>query len=70
MAENLRSVLNQPSFNFMRMNFFLLRPGGFSKEEIEKEIGEIKIGIVDPEKPTAPGQLLSHYSPQTPFKVF
>ncbi|MFA7227470.1 MAG: L-threonylcarbamoyladenylate synthase [Melioribacteraceae bacterium] len=50
--------------------FYLLRPGGLSKEEIENEIGEIKIGITDSEKPNAPGQLPSHYSPQTPLKFF
>jgi len=55
---------------FHEDEFYLLRPGGLSKEEIEKEIGEIKIGIVDPDKPNAPGQLLSHYSPQTPLKFF
>lgn len=55
---------------FHKDEFYLLRPGGLSKEEIEKEIGEIKIGIIDPNKPNAPGQLLFHYSPQTPLKFF
>lgn len=55
---------------FYENEFYLLRPGGLSKEEIEKEIGEIKFGIIEPDKPNAPGQLLSHYSPQTPFKFF
>ncbi len=55
---------------FHEDEFYLLRPGGLSKEEIEKEIGEIKIGIIDPDKPNAPGQLLFHYSPQTPLKFF
>ena len=49
---------------------FLLRPGGLSKEEIEKEIGEIKTGVINQEKPNAPGQLPFHYSPQTPLKFF
>ncbi len=49
---------------------FLLRPGGLSKEEIEKEIGEIKTGIINIDKPNAPGQLPFHYSPQTPIKFF
>lgn len=55
---------------FHEDEFYLLRPGGLSKEEIEKEIGKIKIGIIDQDKPTAPGQLLFHYSPQTPLKFF
>ncbi|MHB8904840.1 MAG: L-threonylcarbamoyladenylate synthase [Melioribacteraceae bacterium] len=49
---------------------FLLRPGGLSKEEIEKEIGEIKTGVINQDKPNAPGQLPFHYSPQTPLKFF
>jgi L-threonylcarbamoyladenylate synthase len=49
---------------------FLLRPGGLSKEEIEKEIGGIKTGIVNVQKPNSPGQLPFHYSPHTPFKFF
>ncbi len=49
---------------------FLLRPGGLSKEEIEKEIGEIKIGVINQDRPNAPGQLPFHYSPQTPLKFF
>jgi L-threonylcarbamoyladenylate synthase len=49
---------------------YLLRPGGLSKEEIEKEIGEIKTGIININKPNAPGQLPFHYSPQTPLKFF
>ena len=49
---------------------YLLRPGGLSKEEIENEIGPIELGIADPDKPNAPGQLLSHYSPHTPLKFF
>ncbi len=49
---------------------YLLRPGGLSKEDIEKEIGEIKTGVINPDKPNAPGQLPFHYSPQTPLKFF
>ncbi len=55
---------------FHEYEFYLLRPGGLSKEEIENEIGEVKIGIIDTDKPNAPGQLVSHYSPQTPLKFF
>lgn len=50
--------------------FYLLRHGGLSKEEIENEIGEIKIGIVNESKPNSPGQLPFHYSPHTPLKFF
>ncbi len=55
---------------FYENEFYLLRPGGLSKEEIENEIGKIKIGRVNPEKPNSPGQLPFHYSPQTPLKFF
>lgn len=51
---------------FVNNEFYLLRPGGLSKEDIEKEIGFIKTGIPDVIKPNAPGQLPSHYSPHTP----
>ena len=46
---------------------YLLRPGGLSKEEIESEIGKIKIGKTNPNKPNAPGQLPFHYSPSIPL---
>lgn len=46
---------------------FLLRPGGISKEEIENIIGPIKIGVVDENKPSAPGQLPFHYAPSIPL---
>ncbi|MCX6174917.1 MAG: L-threonylcarbamoyladenylate synthase [Ignavibacteriales bacterium] len=55
---------------FYENEFYLLRPGGLSKEEIENEIGKIKTRKVDINKPTAPGQLPFHYSPQTPLKFF
>ena len=45
----------------------LLRPGGLSKEEIEKEIGEIKLGKTNPDKPSSPGQLTFHYAPSIPL---
>lgn len=47
--------------------FFLLRPGGLSKEEIEKVIGKIDIVLTTTNKPLAPGQLLYHYSPEIPL---
>ena len=52
---------------FVDDEFYLLRPGGLSKEEIEREIGSIKTGIPDAAKPNSPGQLPSHYSPHTPI---
>jgi L-threonylcarbamoyladenylate synthase len=55
---------------FHENEFYLLRPGGLSQEEIENEIGKIKTGRINPEKPSAPGQLPFHYSPQTPLKFF
>ncbi len=55
---------------FHENEFYLLRHGGLSKEEIENEIGKIKSGTVDPDRPNAPGQLPFHYSPQTPLKFF
>ncbi len=47
--------------------FYLLRPGGISKEEIEKVIGGIEIISGFSDKPTAPGQLPYHYSPEIPL---
>jgi L-threonylcarbamoyladenylate synthase len=55
---------------FHNEEFYMLRPGGLSKEEIEKEIGTIKPGRMNPNKPNAPGQLLFHYSTTTPLKLF
>ena len=52
---------------FIDDEFYLLRPGGLSKEEIEREIGSIKTGIPDEAKPNSPGQLPFHYSPHTPI---
>ena len=48
-------------------NIYLLRPGGLSKEEIEKEIGRIKTGKIIQSKPNAPGQLPFHYAPVIPL---
>ncbi len=55
---------------FYENGFYLLRPGGLSKEEIENEIGKIKTGKIDPHRPSSPGQLSFHYSPNTPLKFF
>jgi len=53
---------------FRNEEFYLLRPGGLSKEEIESEIGQIKTGKLNSAKPNAPGQLPFHYSPTTPLR--
>ncbi len=45
----------------------LLRPGALALEEIEKVIGPVKRGQAVLDKPLAPGQLLSHYAPNTPL---
>lgn len=51
-------------------NFYMLRFGGITKEDIENEIGEIKSGKIDVNKPNAPGQLPFHYSPNTPLHFY
>ncbi len=55
---------------FHENELYLLRPGGLAKEEIEKEIGKIKIGKSAKNKPTAPGQLPFHYSPNTTLRFY
>jgi len=55
---------------FHENEFYLLRHGGLSKEDIEKEIGEVKAGVINEHKPNSPGQLPFHYSPHTPLKFF
>lgn len=55
---------------FHEDKFYLLRPGGLSKEEIEKVIGPLEKGKVDINKPSSPGQLPFHYSPHTPLKFW
>lgn len=52
---------------FYEGEFFLLRPGGLSKEEIEKEIGLINTSKLKTNRPTAPGMLPYHYSPTKPL---
>ncbi len=46
---------------------YLLRPGGLSKEDIEKEIGGIKAGRINSARPNSPGQLPFHYAPSIPL---
>jgi L-threonylcarbamoyladenylate synthase len=47
----------------------LLRPGGIPFEELAVVIGDIEIAAATPDRPTAPGQLASHYAPRTPLAI-
>ncbi len=47
--------------------FYLLRPGGLSREEIQNEIGEIEAVTGSADKPNSPGQLPFHYAPSIPL---
>ena len=48
----------------------LLRAGGTAVEEIESFLGEkILISDGDPNKPSAPGQLLKHYAPKNSLRI-
>lgn len=48
----------------------LLRPGGVAVETLEAAIGEIANGPGQAtNRPTAPGQLLSHYAPRLPVRL-
>jgi L-threonylcarbamoyladenylate synthase len=43
----------------------LLRPGGVPVEELAAVVGELRPAAPVTERPTAPGQLASHYAPRT-----
>lgn len=45
------------------------RLGGLTNEEIENEVGKVKLNINNSSNPSAPGQLKSHYSPKKPLYV-
>ncbi len=48
----------------------ILRAGGLAKEEIEAYTGEkVFLSHGDPNKPSAPGQLLKHYAPSLPMRI-
>ncbi len=47
----------------------LLRPGGLAVEDIEIEIGPLTVSDDIPDRPTAPGQLESHYAPELPVRL-
>ncbi len=51
-------------------NMVILRAGGLPKEELEAFTGE-KVYLSDgnPDKPSAPGQLLKHYAPKLPLRI-
>lgn len=54
---------------FQDGDFFILRYGGITKEELEECVGIIKSKSVD-KNPVAPGQLPFHYSPNTPLYFY
>ncbi len=47
----------------------LLRPGGITKEQIETVIGAIEQGPQVSDRPSAPGQLESHYAPKARLRI-
>lgn len=47
----------------------LLRPGGIAREEIERVIGRRLLDGDNSEKPSAPGQLASHYAPKAQLRL-
>ncbi|TNE56979.1 MAG: threonylcarbamoyl-AMP synthase [Alphaproteobacteria bacterium] len=47
----------------------LLRPGGISIEDLEKVAGPVVKAANDPNAPTSPGQLLSHYAPHARVRL-
>lgn len=47
----------------------LLRPGGIPAEAIEALTGPLAAATPDPDRPDAPGQLLSHYAPQAALRL-
>ena len=47
----------------------LLRPGGLARQEIEKVLGHKLASGGDAKKPSAPGQLESHYAPRARLRL-
>jgi len=47
----------------------LLRPGGLAVEEIEAVAGPLRRPSGDPDAPTSPGMLASHYAPQSALRL-
>jgi L-threonylcarbamoyladenylate synthase len=47
----------------------LLRPGGLAREDIEKALGRKLASSGDAKRPSAPGQLESHYAPRAKLRL-
>ncbi len=47
----------------------LLRPGGQSRESIERVIGRLQDAYPDEEAPRSPGRLSNHYAPNLPLRL-
>ncbi|MDE0943423.1 MAG: L-threonylcarbamoyladenylate synthase [Alphaproteobacteria bacterium] len=47
----------------------LLRPGGISLEQLEAVAGTLLQPSTDPDAPSSPGQLASHYAPSKPLRL-
>ncbi|MBK1698769.1 L-threonylcarbamoyladenylate synthase [Rhodovibrio salinarum] len=47
----------------------LLRPGGLPREELEAAAGPLRDPASDPDAPTSPGQLASHYAPNARLRL-
>lgn len=47
----------------------LLRPGGVTAEQIAAVVGPLAAAEGDPTRPSAPGQLHSHYAPDKPVRL-
>lgn len=47
----------------------LLRPGGVTVEALRDLLGTVELPAADPARPTAPGQLSSHYAPSLPVRL-
>ena len=47
----------------------ILRPGVLTAEDLSAAIGPVAIAGTDQERPTAPGQLASHYAPGLPVRL-
>jgi L-threonylcarbamoyladenylate synthase len=47
----------------------LLRPGAVTLEQLRAALGEVEVGGGDQARPSAPGQLASHYAPEHPLRL-
>jgi len=47
----------------------ILRPGGITKEQLEKAIGPVEAAMTDSSAPLSPGMLPSHYAPNLPLRL-